>query len=151
MKIAKQCPGERNHLFPFLEKKFKPIEIAFIFSICIYDLPQKNRLLNSDIHCPSDCNDFESVISLKFIYFHKKFVAKKKLESKIFKKWIGFSDFKSTLIDSIIFCLDVCIVYWVGWKHRAVYQVRRTTKLHAMSLKLISTRSRVVFFSKAYL
>ena len=35
---------------PFLMKEFKPIEIAFIFSILIYDLPQKNRLLNSDIH-----------------------------------------------------------------------------------------------------
>ena len=34
----------------FLMKKFKPIKIAFIFSICIYDLPQKNRLLTSDIH-----------------------------------------------------------------------------------------------------
>ena len=41
MTIAKQCNGKRNHLFPFLMKKYKPIEIAFIFSICIYDLPQK--------------------------------------------------------------------------------------------------------------
>ena len=57
------------------EKEFKPIEIAFIFSICISDLPQKNRLLTSDIHYLWNSNDFESVISLKFIHFHKKFVA----------------------------------------------------------------------------
>ena len=50
MTIAKQRTGERNDLCPFLMKKIKPIEIAFIFSICIYDLPQKNRLLTSDIH-----------------------------------------------------------------------------------------------------
>ena len=31
MTIAKQCTRERNHLFPFLMKKFKPIEIASIF------------------------------------------------------------------------------------------------------------------------
>ena len=34
--IANQRTGEQNHLFPFLMKKFKPIKIAFIFSICIY-------------------------------------------------------------------------------------------------------------------
>ena len=41
MSIANQCAGKRNHLFPFLIKKFKPIKIAFIFSICIYFLPPK--------------------------------------------------------------------------------------------------------------
>ena len=41
MTIANQCTGERNHLFPFLMKKFEPIKIAFIFSIYIYFLPQK--------------------------------------------------------------------------------------------------------------
>ena len=41
MTIANQCTGERNHLFPFLMKKFKPIKITCIFSICIYFLPQK--------------------------------------------------------------------------------------------------------------
>ena len=45
------------------------------FSSCIYDLPQKNRLLTSDIHYLWNGNDFEVVISLKFIHFHKKFVA----------------------------------------------------------------------------
>ena len=69
--------GERNHLFKFLIKKFKPIEIAFILSICIYDLSQKNRLLTSDIHNLWNGNDFEGVISLKLIHFNKKFVAKK--------------------------------------------------------------------------
>ena len=34
-------------------------EIAFIFSICIYDLPQKNRLLTSDIHYLWNGYDFE--------------------------------------------------------------------------------------------
>ena len=32
------------------DEKFKPIEIAFILSIGIYDLPQKNRLLTSEKH-----------------------------------------------------------------------------------------------------
>ena len=50
-------------------------KIAFIFSICIYDLPQNNRLLTSDIHYLWNGNDFEGVISLKFKHFHKKFVA----------------------------------------------------------------------------
>ena len=75
MTIAKQCTGERNHLFPFLMKKFKPFEIAFIFSICIYDLAQKNRLLTTDIDYLWNGNDSEGVISLKFIHFHKKLVA----------------------------------------------------------------------------
>ena len=74
MTIAKQCTGEWNHLFPFLMKKIKPMKIAFIFSICIYDLAQKNRLLTSDNHYLWNGNDFEGVISLKCIHFHKKFV-----------------------------------------------------------------------------
>ena len=41
MTITNQCTWERNHLFPFRMKKFKPIKIAFILSICIYFLPQK--------------------------------------------------------------------------------------------------------------
>ena len=57
------------------DEKFKPIEIAFIFSIGIYDLPQKNRLLTSHIHYLWNGYDFVGVISLKFIHFHKKFVA----------------------------------------------------------------------------
>ena len=57
------------------DEKIKPIEIAFISSICIYDLPQKNRLLTSNIHYLWNGNDFEGVISLKLIHFHKKFVA----------------------------------------------------------------------------
>ena len=40
MPIENQFMGERNHLFPFLMKKFQPIKIVFIFSICIYFLPQ---------------------------------------------------------------------------------------------------------------
>ena len=48
--VAKQYTEEGNHVFAFFMKKFKPIEIAFIFSICIQVLPQKNSLLTSDIH-----------------------------------------------------------------------------------------------------
>ena len=57
------------------DEKVQAIEIAFIFCICIYDLPQKSRLLTSDIHNLWNGNDFEGVISLKFVHFHKKFVA----------------------------------------------------------------------------
>ena len=67
--------GERNHRFPFLMKKFKPIKIAFIFSIFIYFLPQKNSLFTSDIHYLWNGIDFESLILLKYIHFYKKFVA----------------------------------------------------------------------------
>ena len=39
-------------------------------------------------------NDFECVISFKFIHFHKKFVALKiRYISRIFTKWIGLGDF----------------------------------------------------------
>ena len=55
-------------------KKFKPIKIAFIFSIYINFLQQKNSLFISDIY-PWNYIDFESVILLKFIHFYKKFVA----------------------------------------------------------------------------
>ena len=41
MTIANQCTGERNHLFSFRMKKFRPIKITFKFSICIYFLPQR--------------------------------------------------------------------------------------------------------------
>ena len=41
MTIANQFTGERNLLFPFLMKEFKPIKIAFIFSIDIFILSQK--------------------------------------------------------------------------------------------------------------
>ena len=45
MTIANQlawgCTGTWNHLFPFLMKKFKPIKIAYIFSVCIYFFIQK--------------------------------------------------------------------------------------------------------------
>ena len=75
MTIPKQKTGERNHLFPFQMKKFKLIEIAFIFSICIYVLPQKINLLTSDIYYLINGIDFEGVISLKFIHFNMKFVA----------------------------------------------------------------------------
>ena len=44
MTIANQCTGERNHLLPFLMKKFKPIKIAFAF---VYT---KNSLLTLDKH-----------------------------------------------------------------------------------------------------
>ena len=50
---------------------------TFLVSICIYDLPQKNILLTSDIHYFWNGNDFEGVILLKFIRFHKKFSALK--------------------------------------------------------------------------
>ena len=43
--------------------------------VYFYDLPQKNRLLTLDIYYLWNGNDFEVVISLKFIHFHKKFVA----------------------------------------------------------------------------
>ena len=76
MTIANPCTGERNHLFPFLMKKFKPIEIAFIISICIYDLPQKT-IVDFRYTFSLNGNDFEGVISLKFTHFHKKFVALK--------------------------------------------------------------------------
>ena len=75
-----------NHLFPFLMKKFKPIKIAFIFSICIYFLQQKifyllqiyiifEMVSISDIHYLWNGIDFEIVILLKFIHFYKKFGA----------------------------------------------------------------------------
>ena len=57
------------------DEKVQANQDRFILSICIYDLPQKNRLLTSDIHYLWNGNDFEGVISLKFIHFHKKFVA----------------------------------------------------------------------------
>ena len=41
MTMPKQYMGERNHLFPFLMKKFKPIDIEFNFSIGIYVSPPK--------------------------------------------------------------------------------------------------------------
>ena len=85
MTIAKQCTGEWNRLFQFLMNKFKPIEIAFIFSILYLWLTTKNRLLISDIHYLWISNNFEVVISLKLIHFHKK------LDSQIFTKWIGFN------------------------------------------------------------
>ena len=50
--------GTKSHV-SVSDEKFKPIEIAFIFSICIYDLPQKYILLTSDIHI------FEIVTILK--------------------------------------------------------------------------------------
>ena len=43
--IAKSARGTKSPVSVSDEKK-----IAFIFSICIYDLPQNNRLLTSDIH-----------------------------------------------------------------------------------------------------
>ena len=49
--------------------------VYFYISICIYDLPQKNRLLTSDIHYLWNGNNFKGVISFKFKHFHKKFVA----------------------------------------------------------------------------
>ena len=57
------------------DEKVQANRNRFIFSICIYDLPQKNRLLTSAIHYLWNGSDFEGVISLKFIHFHKKFVA----------------------------------------------------------------------------
>ena len=75
MTIANQCTGEQNDLFLFLMKKFNLIKTMFIFSICIYFLPQKNSLFTSDIHYLWNGIDFESVIL--FIHFYKKFVAQK--------------------------------------------------------------------------
>ena len=72
---SKTVYGETKSPVSVSDEKVQPIKIAFIFSICIYDLPQKNRLLTSDIHYLWNGNDSESVISLKFIHFHKKFVA----------------------------------------------------------------------------
>ena len=48
---------------------------AFIFSICIYFLPQKYSLFTSDKHYLWNGIDFESVFLFKFIHFYKKFVA----------------------------------------------------------------------------
>ena len=45
MTIANECMGGQNHLFQFLMKKFKPIKIAFIFSICIHILPQSKKIV----------------------------------------------------------------------------------------------------------
>ena len=93
MTIANQCTGEQNHLFPFLMKKFKPIKIALIFSICIYFLTQKNSLFTSDIHYLWNGIDFESVILVKFIHYYINSSLPNKLESRIFTKWIGLSEF----------------------------------------------------------
>ena len=57
------------------DEKVQPNRNRVYYSICIYDLPQKNRLLTSDLHYLCNGNDFEGVISLKVIHFHKKFVA----------------------------------------------------------------------------
>ena len=45
--------------------------LAFVFMT----YHKKNRLLTSDIHYLWNGNDFEGVISLKFIHFHNKFDA----------------------------------------------------------------------------
>ena len=46
-----------------------------LFLAFVFMTDHKKWLLNSDIHYLWNGNDFEGVLSLKFIYFHKKFVA----------------------------------------------------------------------------
>ena len=60
MTIANKGTGEQNHLFLFLMKKFKPIKIVFIFSICFYFLQKKNSLFTSDICYLWNGIDFKS-------------------------------------------------------------------------------------------
>ena len=48
--IAKLCTGERNHLFPFLMKKFLPIKTAFILSFVFISYHKKISLFTSDLH-----------------------------------------------------------------------------------------------------
>ena len=74
MTMPKQYMGERNHLFPFLMKKFKPIDIEFNFSIGIYVSPPKKFIHFKYIYILKG-NEFEGVISLKFIQFYKTFVS----------------------------------------------------------------------------
>ena len=137
MTIAKQWTWERNHLFPFLMKKCKPIEIAFIFSICIYDLPQKNRLSTSDIYYLWNGNYFEGVLSLKFTQVFTGNSLPKKLDSRIFTKWIGLSDisfhlkcfpiyqWRETLWNWIVAC-------WYYCNRRSFYHINK--KIQANNL-----------------
>ena len=52
--ITKQCTRERNHLFPFLMEKFKPIEIA-LFLAFVFMIYHKQWII-----------DFRYTLSLKW-------------------------------------------------------------------------------------
>ena len=73
MTIAKLYGGTKSPV-SVSDKKLQPIEIT-LFITFVFMTYHKKSLLSSDIHYLWYGKDFEGVISLKFIHFHKKFVA----------------------------------------------------------------------------
>ena len=77
-------------------------------------LTTKNSLFTSDIHYFWNAIDFERVILLKFILFSRNSLPKK-LESRIFTKLIGLSDFNQSflkwLLNQTIFWVKLMMFY----------------------------------------
>ena len=101
MMIANQCKGERTHLFPFLMKELKPIKIVFIFSIFIYLLLQKKVYL-LQIYIIIGMVSILKVWFCESVYIFTRNLLPKKLENRIFIKWIRLNDYYLSFIFLLI-------------------------------------------------